>query len=713
METARRTLRTTLEAELTDDDFMDLYFVPGIHERYEKLRDDLEELRADGIHCDYAALRGKVMIKALPAAAPPASAPELPSLQTVGLVPLPHALIINHFFGLCCGGTLSLLDGMLTAGFAVTRIEEPDALVRALIMGFPRNAVLCTSIPNNELCAALGGCVDRNLAVWFFRAVAANLCTSMPLEFLFSQSAAQSSGATFYFGPSTSTMTLPCGADVNVERMHDVGLYALHAVVTPSANVPQASARTLSSPVPVAAAAVGRSGGFAGSRAQAALLHARMGHTHHDGILRTAKLVPSLPYVIGAPPFCEVCALVKSTVAAVPRTVGSRFEHEPFAVLNLDIWGPMAPSLHGRRWMIGANCRRTNVHLAGSLVTQSEAAGAVDRFLAFARRKGFTVRQIRVDRAAVFLCSSLEKICKDANVDMQTDGADNAAVDVRQLPPLPSSPPLRRSTRIRSSTTDDSYVYYGTTKSSCPAAPAAVVDSVSLPSTLSQHDIPQKALGTRYAFRTKFLKNGYVDKRKARFVVLGNHQRPGIDFDSTKLYAPVVSFVSIRILLALAVYLRRRIYNMDVTTAFLNAKVTEEIYIKLPRGMEEFSESGEPMVGRLLRALYGLRQSPGLWFTELDNYLKRNNFRQCTSDGCVYVQLVGTDGDFAAVAIYVDDIIILEAADPAWYPAFKTRLLAEFDCTDAGLCTWLMGMGLDWDDDDGGQEYTFRFQVAE
>eukprot|EP00873_Tetraselmis_striata_P017209 jgi/Tetstr1/437473/TSEL_026152.t1 len=231
------------------------------------------------------------------------------------------------------------------------------------------------------------------------------------VEFLFSQSAAQSSGATFYFGPSTSTITLPCGADVNVERLHDVGLYALHAIVlTPSADVPQASARPLSSPVPVAAAAVGRTGGSTGSRAQAALLHARMGHTHHDGILRTAKLVPSFPYVVGAPPFCEVCALVKSTVDAVPRAVGSRFEHEPFAVPNLDIWGPMAPSLHGRRWMTGANCRRTNVHLAGSLVTQSEAAGAVDRFLAFARRKGFTVRQqIRVDRAVVF-CSSLEKI---------------------------------------------------------------------------------------------------------------------------------------------------------------------------------------------------------------------------------------------------------------------------------------------------------------
>eukprot|EP00873_Tetraselmis_striata_P036114 jgi/Tetstr1/456378/TSEL_043113.t1 len=137
---------------------MDLYVVPGIHKRYEKLRDDLEELRADGIHCEYAALRGKVMIKALQTCADcqrwpshssgstpdrtlskpsrpyvlPGGRPtgaianvppivELPSFQTVGLVTLPHALVIDHFLGLCCGGTLSMLDGRLTAGFAVTR----------------------------------------------------------------------------------------------------------------------------------------------------------------------------------------------------------------------------------------------------------------------------------------------------------------------------------------------------------------------------------------------------------------------------------------------------------------------------------------------------------------------------------------------------------------------------------------------------------------
>eukprot|EP00873_Tetraselmis_striata_P023464 jgi/Tetstr1/443728/TSEL_003258.t1 len=342
-------------------------------------------------------------------------------------------------------------------------MEEPDALVRALIMGFPRNAVLCTSIPNNELCAALGGCVDRNLAVWIFRAVAAYLCTSMPLEFLFSQSAAQSSGATFYFGPSTSTMTLPCGADVNVE------LYIINR-------------KWSAGPADVPLLAAGQEVDLSGLR-----VFSCPAYVHLDRTLRR-----------------------KADVAAWKGIYVAWF------------FPPTTPS-----------------NVSSHAVADSSSS----------------------------------------------DGADNAAVDVRQLPPLPSSPPLRRSTRIRFSTTDDSYVYYGTTKSSCPAAPAAVVDSVSLPSTLSQHDIP------------------------------------------TNMYAPVVSFVSIRILLALAVHLRRRIYNMDVTTAFLNAKLLQ--------------------------------------------------------------------------STCVDDIIILEAADPAWYPAFKTRLLAEFDCTDAGLCTWLMGMGLDWDDDDG------------
>eukprot|EP00873_Tetraselmis_striata_P027123 jgi/Tetstr1/447387/TSEL_034823.t1 len=720
------------------------------------------------------------------AAAPPASALELPSLQTVGLVPLPHALIINHFFGLCCGGTLSLLDGMLTAGFGVTRVtlceispvrrrwaadrlrmlsaEYPTQLhedaFQEAFSSTPQDVTLITEevlagMPPVTLVAAgpcsepwssagsgrgwedmrsgvmaaviriseAAGAVDRFLAfarrkgftVRHIRVdrAAVFLCSSLEkickdanvdMQTCDSYSPHQNARA------ERPWRTLACIAKCQL-------LYAglplsfwelswYHAVYI-------INRKWSAGPADVPLLAAGQEVDLSGLR-----VFGCPAYVHLDRTLRRKADVAAWKGIYvgqsrNSPgwqvynPTTGAISVTRSAVFCESWRQGHTFpfDSQSFSSEPLLESPSEAATLYPQSPALSvdddddppAYISTGIIHpsVDSPLSPASSPPRSVDnddhtpapqpvltQLLSSLASPSSTLLSAETPTSPLQRGSSLppttpSNVSPHAVADSSSsDGADNAAVDVRQLPPLPSSPPLRRSTRIRSSTTDDSYVYYGTTKSSCPAAPAAVVDSVSLPSTLSQHDIPCDA-------------------------VLGNHQRPGIDFDSTKLYAPVVSFVSIRILLALAVYLRRRIYNMDVTTAFLNAKVTEEIYIKLPRGMEEFSESGEPMVGRLLRALYGLRQSPGLWFTELDNYLKRNNFRQCTSDGCVYVQLVGTDGDFAAVAIYVDDIIILEAADPAWYPAFKTRLLAEFDCTDAGLCTWLMGMGLDWDDDDG------------
>jgi len=46
---------------------------------------------------------------------------------------------------------------------------------------------------------------------------------------------------------------------------------------------------------------------------------------------------------------------------------------------------------------------------------------------------------------------------------------------------------------------------------------------------------------------------------------------------------------------------------MDVVTAFLNAAVTDEIYIKPPEG---FPLPSNMYCFRLKKALYGLKQSP-------------------------------------------------------------------------------------------------------
>ena len=64
---------------------------------------------------------------------------------------------------------------------------------------------------------------------------------------------------------------------------------------------------------------------------------------------------------------------------------------------------------------------------------------------------------------------------------------------------------------------------------------------------------------------------------------------------------------SIRILLVISAQLNLPIHQMDVDTAFLNAEVKEEIYIKPPEG---FPIPSNMNCFRLLRALYDLKQLP-------------------------------------------------------------------------------------------------------
>ncbi len=79
--------------------------------------------------------------------------------------------------------------------------------------------------------------------------------------------------------------------------------------------------------------------------------------------------------------------------------------------------------------------------------------------------------------------------------------------------------------------------------------------------------------------------NGINDhvKYKARLVAHGYRQVYGTDYWET--YAPVSSSRAIRALLTLAASHKMIIHLMDVDTAFLNAKLQEEIYMIPPAGL--------------------------------------------------------------------------------------------------------------------------------
>ena len=68
-----------------------------------------------------------------------------------------------------------------------------------------------------------------------------------------------------------------------------------------------------------------------------------------------------------------------------------------------------------------------------------------------------------------------------------------------------------------------------------------------------------------------------MDKYKARLVVKGFTQQPGVDFVDT--YLPVAKFASIQIIMVVAVKLDLELHQLDVKTAFLNRDLKEEIYM--------------------------------------------------------------------------------------------------------------------------------------
>ena len=76
----------------------------------------------------------------------------------------------------------------------------------------------------------------------------------------------------------------------------------------------------------------------------------------------------------------------------------------------------------------------------------------------------------------------------------------------------------------------------------------------------------------------KYNTNGSIQTFKARIVAKGFKQREGVDYFDT--YAPVARIISIRVLLALASIYKFIVHQMDVKTAFLNADLDDEVYMK-------------------------------------------------------------------------------------------------------------------------------------
>jgi hypothetical protein len=124
---------------------------------------------------------------------------------------------------------------------------------------------------------------------------------------------------------------------------------------------------------------------------------------------------------------------------------------------------------------------------------------------------------------------------------------------------------------------------------------------------LAPKPLDVNVIGSRWLFKTKRDNHGNITRYKARLVAQGFTQEFGRDYLET--FSPVAKLTSIRLVLYLANANDWELENMDVQTAFLNSPVQELIYIKQPRGYEKYDTDGKPLVCRMIKSLYGLKQS--------------------------------------------------------------------------------------------------------
>ena len=130
---------------------------------------------------------------------------------------------------------------------------------------------------------------------------------------------------------------------------------------------------------------------------------------------------------------------------------------------------------------------------------------------------------------------------------------------------------------------------------------------------------------------------------------------------------------------------------MDVTTAFLNGTLDEDVYMEQPEGFI----MNPDLVCKLKRSLYGLKQSPRCWNVVLDEHLKNIGFAQHKEDPCLYT---ATGGETVIVAVYVDDILIATETKNKMNHV-KEMIAQRFNVRDLGQLKSFLGVQVKQDND--------------
>jgi hypothetical protein len=150
-----------------------------------------------------------------------------------------------------------------------------------------------------------------------------------------------------------------------------------------------------------------------------------------------------------------------------------------------------------------------------------------------------------------------------------------------------------------------------------------------------------------WTYRRKGHPDGSLKKYKARLCVNGSRQIQGIDYMES--FAPVVQWSTIRMLNTLVAMHNLKGKQIDFTQAFPQAKLKEDIYLRLPAG---FEHKNDKWALKLKRNLYGLIEASRNWFLKVSAIYERLGFKKSKYDPCIFLR------KYTIIVLYTGDCLL-------------------------------------------------------
>ena len=196
-----------------------------------------------------------------------------------------------------------------------------------------------------------------------------------------------------------------------------------------------------------------------------------------------------------------------------------------------------------------------------------------------------------------------------------------------------------------------------------------------------------KPIGSRWHFALKFGPSGETTRYKARFVAKSSRS------ELQQKYSPTTRLSTIRVLLSYLLYKNTELKQLDIKTAYLNADIEEEIFMQQPEGFEKFDKHGNPIICKLRKILYGLKQSGRNWYLTIKNFLSQIGFTAAIQDDCLFIKK-GENAIEGLVCRWVDDMVIL-GLQKDFCENFKNKVSERFQISSYGDLSWFLNIKIE------------------